>query len=98
MCPLIGSEDEQRHLTHFLQNYESVRRDHRVDLAVIHRQRRAAVADVVSSINRGVAIEDLLPSARRQPRGIGADEIPLIKRRVIQAGQDQQLLARSSCA
>ena len=73
-----------------------MRRDHRVYLAVIHRQRCAAVTHIVSSIDGGVAVENLLPSARRQAPRIGAENIPVIKRRVIQTRQNQQLLASSA--
>src|SRR5579864_2329736 len=85
-----------RRLTHFLEYYEPMRRDHRVYLAVIHRQRGAAVTHIVSSIDGGVAVENLLPSARRQAPRIGAENIPVIKRRVIQTRQNQQLLASSA--
>jgi hypothetical protein len=53
-------------LAESLQYHEAVRGDDGVYLAAIYLQRGAAIADVISAIDCGVAIENLLPSARRQ--------------------------------
>ena len=73
-----------------LENDQPVVRDIHAAVSAGDANRRVAVPDVVAAINGGVAIENLLPLTI--PNTIVLYLIALIERRIVQAGEDEEMI------